>query len=55
MLHTYKQVDTEFQLILTQKTSYIKRPVSRRVETLRLGSRTKAINATQRPMPIAER
>lgn len=25
------------------------------METLRLGSRTKAINATQRPMPIAEK
>lgn len=37
----------------TQKTSYISRPVRSSVETLRLGSLTKAINATQRPIPMA--
>lgn len=37
----------------TQKTSYINKPVSRRVETLRLGKRTRAMKATQRPIPIA--
>lgn len=37
----------------TQKTSYINKPVKRSVETFKLGSLTKAINATQRPIPIA--
>lgn len=37
----------------TQNTSYIRSPVSNNVETLRLGSLTKAMNATQRPIPIA--
>jgi len=39
----------------TQKTSYIKRPVSKRVDTFKLGSRTNAINATQSPIPIAKK
>lgn len=37
----------------TQNTSYMSRPVSRSVDTFKLGSLTKAIRATQRPMPIA--
>ncbi len=37
----------------TQKTSYKSNPDSRRVDTLRLGRRTNAMKATQRPMPIA--
>ena len=38
---------------LTQKTSYMSSPTSSRVDTLRLGSLTSAINATHRPMPRA--
>lgn len=38
----------------TQNTSYIKRPVNKRVDTFRLGSLIKAINATQSPIPIAK-
>lgn len=37
----------------TQKTSYTSSPTSSRVETLRLGSRTRAINATHSPIPRA--
>lgn len=37
----------------TQKTSYTSSPTSSRVETFRLGSRTRAINATHRPIPRA--
>ena len=38
----------------TQNTSYISNPVSSKVETFKLGSRTNAINATHNPIPIAE-
>lgn len=37
----------------TQKTSYINKPESRSVDTLRLGTRIKAMNATQRAIAIA--
>lgn len=40
---------------LTQKTSYTSNPTSSSVDTLRLGSRTNAMNATHRPMPKAEK
>lgn len=39
----------------TQNTSYNKSPVSNRVETFKLGNRTKAMNATHSPIPIAKR
>lgn len=38
----------------TQKTSYTSSPTSSRVETFRLGSRTRAINATHSPIPRAK-
>ena len=37
----------------TQNTSYSNNPDNNRVDTLRLGSLTKAMKATQRPMPMA--
>lgn len=36
----------------TQKTSYMRSPIRRSVETFRLGSRTNAINATHKAIPI---
>lgn len=39
----------------TQNTSYTSSPTNSRVETFRLGSRTRAINATHNPIPRAEK
>ena len=39
--------------VLTQKTSYTRSPTSNNVDTLRLGRRTRAMNATHSPMPKA--
>lgn len=39
----------------TQNTSYISKPVNNRVDTFNDGNRTKAMKATQRPIPIAEK
>ncbi len=38
---------------LTQKTSYTSSPTRRSVDTFRLGSLTRAINATHKPIPNA--
>jgi hypothetical protein len=43
-----------YLLLFTQNMSYINSPLSRTVDTFNDGSRTSAINATQRPMPSAE-
>ncbi len=40
-------------LRLTQKTSYTRRPTNNKVDTFRLGSRTRAMNATHKPIPSA--
>lgn len=37
----------------TQNTSYSSSPVSSNVDTFRLGKRTKAMNATHNPIPMA--
>jgi len=44
-----------FDEILTQNTSYINSPTRSRVDTFKLGNRTRAMNATQRPIPRAEK
>lgn len=37
----------------TQKTSYMRRPMSKSVDTFKLGKRTNAMNATHSAIPIA--